>query len=531
MNLLTEEWIPVRLLEGGTPRKISLRGLLCGEEKWELCLPRDDMELAAMQLLICITQALLTPKDTAELRSRIASPVTIAEYDMAAKPLSDWFRLDHPNWPFMQVKGLGSKESFSMCELLAGLTRATNCCFVNEPNLAARLCPGCSAIALFNQATCAPGFGGGFKDPLRGGTPVTTLVQGNHLRQAIWLNVLSNKEINRHIPWHLATLDQKPTWIEPIKNGAVAAQSIGLLRGLFWQPAHIELLPSVAGSITCSCCGSETEHYFEKFSRAKFSSYSVEGTWPHPHSARNLKVNSKSVKTKKFKEHLLDERFVSFSSNSPVWTHLNRFVDQMLPRVDNDGYEPAAVILQSRDRDLFGNHAGKLIVAIGGYQRKKASVVGRCHEICTINSGWSRHTEVIRQLVIFGLDYKNALVNPLIKFCSGLKNTKTKKVIAKGLGQKFQLPDLARFQFFRVTEISIQNTLSTINFEEPGPAFVELGRELEKTCRVLFDDAVRPYRNDPELIRTTAIARNHLNNNLAALRPQSGGLHGKTQTP
>ncbi|MBN2569845.1 MAG: type I-E CRISPR-associated protein Cse1/CasA, partial [Deltaproteobacteria bacterium] len=51
MNLLTEQWIPVRPLTGGGLEKISLRELLCGEKKWEICLPRDDMELAAMQLL------------------------------------------------------------------------------------------------------------------------------------------------------------------------------------------------------------------------------------------------------------------------------------------------------------------------------------------------------------------------------------------------------------------------------------------------------------------------------------------------
>lgn len=531
MNLLTDQWIPVRLLDGGTPQKISLRELLCGEEKWELCLPRDDMELAAMQLLVCITQALFTPKDGKELLSRIARSITVEEYEATAARYDDWFRMDHPQWPFMQVKGVVGKDTFSVEELFAGLTRATNSCFVNEPNLAAKLCPGCTAIALFNQATCAPGFGGGFKDPLRGGTPVTTLVQGPHLQQTIWLNVLSDKEVNRHIPWHLATINQKPTWIEPIKSGSVAAQSISLVRGLFWQPAHIELLSPVAGSINCSCCGSGAELYFEKFGRAKFSSYSVEGTWPHPHSARNLIINSKSIKSRKFRENLLEERFVSFSSNAPAWTQLNRFVDQMFPRAENNGYEPAAVILQSRDRNLFGSHAGKLIIAIGGYQRKKASVVGRCHEVCTINSGWSRHTEVIRQLVTFGLDYKNALVNPLIKFSNGLKNTKTKKVIAKGLGQKFQVYDVAKFQFFRATDITIQNTLANINFEEPGPAFIELGRELEKTCKLLFDDAVGPYRNDPELIRTIAITRNYLNHNLVALRPQSGGIHGKIQAP
>ncbi|NTV45950.1 MAG: type I-E CRISPR-associated protein Cse1/CasA [Chlorobiales bacterium] len=514
MNLLTDQWIPVRLLEGGTPQKLLLRELLCGEEKWELCLPRDDMELAAMQLLICITQALLTPKDLAELRNRVVKPITGAEYDEAVKPFAEWFVLNHPKQPFMQVCGVKAEKPTPMDKLLAGLTGATNCCFVNEPDLAARLCPGCTAIALFNQATCTPGFGGGFKDPLRGGTPVTTLVQGPYLRATVWLNVLHEIELNRLIPWHSATKKQEPTWIEPIKSGAIPAQKIGLIRGLFWQPAYIELRAPVKSINACSCCGLESELYFEEFNKAKFSSYSVEGTWPHPHSAKILEVNAKAVKGKRFKEHLLNEYFVSFTTTAPVWTYLNRFVEQMFPRTVNDGYEPAAVVLQSRTLSK------KLNLAIGGYRRSKASIVGRCHEVYTLNHGWNQHSDVIRKLVVFGLNYKNTLVESLKIFSNGLKDMRAKKVIAKGLGEKFKIYSVAESQFYRATELSIQNTLSNINFEEPGPAFIEIGFEFEKICRELFDEAVRPYRNDPELVRTMAIARNTLKNKLATLKPQ-----------
>ena len=106
MNLLIDEWIPVRLLEGGTPQQISLRELLCGGKKWELCLPRDDMELAAMQLLICITQALFTPKDAKALLARIVRSVTVEECEAATALYADWFCLNHPKQPFMQVRGV-----------------------------------------------------------------------------------------------------------------------------------------------------------------------------------------------------------------------------------------------------------------------------------------------------------------------------------------------------------------------------------------------------------------------------------------
>jgi CRISPR system Cascade subunit CasA len=219
MNLLNDQWIPVLPLGAGRAEKISLRQLLCEDGKWELCLPRDDMELAAIQLLICITQTISTPKTAAELKIRIAKLLSGSEYDAAIQPYEDWFQLDHPKYPFMQVKGVAAKEPTPMGKLLAGLTGATSSCFVNQAGLADAVCGGCAAIALFNQASCAPSFGGGFKAGLRSNAPVTTLVQGDHVRRTVWLNVLTEEEVVHAFSWHSGTSRQKPTWAEQIKAG------------------------------------------------------------------------------------------------------------------------------------------------------------------------------------------------------------------------------------------------------------------------------------------------------------------------
>jgi len=212
MNLLIDQWIPVRPLESGGAVKISLRELLCGDGAWVLCLPRDDMELAAMQLLICITQAIFTPKDGKELMTRIARPITVEEYESSIRSFADWFCVDHPKQPFMQVRGVKADKPTPMDKLLAGVTGATNSCFVNQAGLADGLCGGCAAIVLFNQASCAPSFGGGFKAGLRGSAPITTLAQGDHLRRTVWLNLLHDEELVSNFPWHRDTAQQKPTW-------------------------------------------------------------------------------------------------------------------------------------------------------------------------------------------------------------------------------------------------------------------------------------------------------------------------------
>ncbi|MEK6700083.1 MAG: type I-E CRISPR-associated protein Cse1/CasA [Nitrospirota bacterium] len=520
MNLLIEEWIPVRPLPTGAMKKVSLKQLLCGNEAWELCLPRDDMELAAVQLLICMTQVLLTPKSIDELKRRIAKPLTETDYDAAIKPFHDWFQLDHPTQPFMQVRGLAAKDVTPLDKLMAGLTGATNCCFVNEPDLATGLCPGCSAIVLFNQATCTPGFGGGFKDPLRGGTPITTLIQGPHLRQMVWLNVLCESEVARLIPWDNATKQQKPTWIDPIKDGDIPAQSIGLKRGLFWQPAYVELLSPVKAGSACSSCGLDTEYIFTGFKKAKFSSYKVDGTWPHPHSAKVLERKRNGS---------IEQWFTSFTSSAPAWTQLNRFVEQLEPQGPVKGHEFAAVVHQVKN--LYGQQAQKLHLAIGGYRRSKASIVDRCHEVFTLNQGWSQHSDVIRGIVSLGLGYKAALTGALYLFSNGMKDQKTNAVVAKGLGEKMQLQKMGEVQFYRATESVMQNILSCIDFEEPAPAFDEMRRDMESICKDIFGESVRPYLSDPELVRTMAIARRTLGKKLSALKPQQGGTNATTKAP
>lgn len=504
MNLLTEAWIPVRPLPAGAPEKITLRRLLCEDEKWELSLPRDDMELAALQMLICMAQVFFIPKDTEELKQRITAPLSSEAFEAGCAPYKEWFRLDHQDFPFMQVRGVKAKDPTPMDKLLAGVTGATNSCFVNEPGLGACLCGGCAAVALFNQANNAPGFGGGFKGSLRGGAPVTTLVQGDHLRQTIWLNVLDENHVVAELPWHRQTMGQSPTWVEPIKAGAtIPAQTIGLLRGLFWQPAHIELL-SPDGEQPCSCCGLVEKGVYRGFNKAKFN-YTVIDLWPHPHGARITTV----------KNGVPESKFVSFTTTAPAWTQLSRFVVQRQAEGREAGQEPAAVVRQAQ------GFLRNLRLNVGGYRNNQASILERRHETIFLNDGWSNRSSVVHDLVGQACGYRDALMNKaLYVFAKGLKETKgTTKV--KGAGVSVQ--EAAREQFYRRTEDSVLDTLANMDFTNPAPTLLAMGDKLHKAVTELFEISVRPYLNDPELVRTMAISRKTLYKHLKALKPQQDG--------
>ena len=518
MNLLIDKWIPVRLLDGGTPRQISLQELLCGTEKWELCLPRDDMELAAMQLLICITQALFTPKDKNELLIRIVKSITAEEYQAAPVEYGEWFCLDHPKWPFMQVRGVAAKDPTPMDKLLAGVTGATNSCFVNQAGLADGLCGGRAAIVLFNQASSAPSFGGGFKAGLRGSSPITTLAQGDHLCRTIWFNVLHAEELQVNFPWYEETASQKPNWVDPIKTGEkIPAQRIGVVRGLFWQPAHIELLSPVAAK-SCICCGQPATSVYKTFNKAKFS-YTVEGTWPHPHSPR-LMINKKGA---------MEEKFAAFTTTAPAWTQLSRFVvQQQIDNSNSEGQQPAAVIMQARK--VLPPQLQKLHLLVGGYRNNQASVLERRHEVFTLNHGWDKSPEVINAMVSLGRGYRDALYKALSLFVGGIKESKGATKI-KGSGIKVN--QSAEAQFYRRSEPTVEDILARIDFTNPAPVLARMRGELKAIVMELFEEATRPYLNDPELIRTLAVARRTLYKHTNNLEPQQnkGGVNGTAEIP
>lgn len=500
MNLLTDNWIPVRLQAGGAGQQISLPTLLCGSERWELALPRDDMELAALQLLISLVQVLLPPTDKKQWAERVARPLSVDVVNAATKDYQEWFQLDHPEYPFMQVKQVAAKDPTPMDKLLAGLNSSTNSRFVNEPDLAKGLCFGCVAIALYNLANNAPSFGGGFKYGIRGSCPVSTFAQGTDLRSTIWLNVLSQESLDEYLPDWKAQAIQPPTWVEPIKEKAtIPAHSIGFLRGLLWQSGHTVLSPpEKAGQ--CSCCGHQVDQLFTSFNKAKFN-YTIEGLWEHPHSPQVLALKQGTIET----------RYVSFTQPIPAWTQLSRYVVKREVGKGEQGQKPAMVIQQLQK--YLQNHAEKFELLVGGYRNNQAAIIERRHEVLTLNQGWENNGKVIHELVAHGLKYKTALRKVLFVCAEGIKE-KDRKL--KGTGLKLQ--EVGETQFYRRSEHLMTKALADIDFSNTLPTFVMLDIGLKKVCEAVFTELTAPYEHDPELFRTLAIARRSLQKHIKEIR-------------
>ncbi len=501
MNLLEDAWIPVRANGGTGPfRQISYEELLCGDGNWQVSLPRDDLEMACVQLLICMTQVIFLPRDDREMRDRHDAPLDSESYTKAIVPYRAWFDLNHPVHPFMQTRGVKGGPT-SVQKLLPGMPEKTSTapsahCFFNEVDEVEYASGAIAAIALFNQASNSPSFGGGFKGSLRGGSPITTLVVGDDLRGTMWRNVLTRERVHEQLPgYEPDPARDKPTWVEPIKRDQkIAAMTIGLLRGLFWQPAHIELV-SAEKNTTCGVLNI-TGPAFMGFRKEKFS-FTVEGIWPHPHGAQIAKL----------KKGTIEWKFASFTTVAPAWIHLSEFVVARSIGEGNEGQIPAAPILQISQ--LFPHDA--LHLWVGGYRVNQASVLERSHELFSLAQGWSDDRGRLEQLVNLGLQAKKALRGKLYFAVQGNKDKGL-----KGLG--LPLHEAAEDLFYASSEGVLHAVLrDEMTFSEFKKTRARLATDLAALCRDIFTKLTDSFAAKPEYISVIAVARRNLENDLKQL--------------
>jgi len=483
MNIILDPWIPV--IHEGQFRHIALKDLLCTESDWQLCTHRNDMELAALQLIISLTQVIFAPDNPTELKQRTNIPLTEEVYDRIITNFDEMFILDHPVHPFMQTRGVRAQEVTSMQKLFIGLPEGNNHAFFNDVSEISSTCLSCTAIALFNQATNCPSFGGGFKGSLRGGAPLTTLVFGETLRTTVWRNILNRSWFERILP-PMNGHDNYPVWISPIKGGGIVhSHQIGILRGLFWQPAHIEVIWGNAEG-HCEECGSFAMNLATGFKKEKFN-YELKGVWPHPHGPRGWLIKKGERK----------EQFASFTTTAPAWTQLNNFLINQ--ETEKEGQIPAAVV--SQFKSIYP--LNELILLVGGYRTKQASVLQRRHEMVSLAAEWAENMDKVERFILLGLEVKDVLRRKMY-----------------GFGKTVGLPGLAmqvEELFYRASESIIHQKLHSLNWRE---ASTEFQRMVERLCELavnIFEGATQPYRHDIKMIKALSVARRTLSSALSKI--------------
>ena len=307
MNLIYDPWIPVQRADGcrETIAPWQLTEGIASNPIVAVASPRPDFDGALTQFLIGLLQTASAPPDTYtwrkwrrealtsdELRGRFSTVAHAFELEGKAAFMQDYAPADLTNE--LDISAL-------LIESPGEQTQEQNKDHFIKRNGVAQLCPACAAMALFSMQTNAPSGGKGYRTGLRGGGPLTTLVQGKTLWETCWLNVL---EQARHLgdgetkhgepdrfPW-LA-----PTRISEAKPPAGITTSVDVHPDQqFWaMPRRIRLLAEVLPLPTpCDLCGATSTRIYRHF------------------VTRNYGVNYQGF------EHLLSPHYVKDGLPNPI---------------------------------------------------------------------------------------------------------------------------------------------------------------------------------------------------------------------
>ena len=92
------------------------------------------------------------------------------------------------------------------------------------------------------------------------------------LRETVWRNVLTLPRVRERLPDYEPDFSHDvPTWIRPIRSKeTIYNHQIGLARGLFWQPAHVELIKAEQEA-SCDVVGGVPSVVYAGFCKEKFN--------------------------------------------------------------------------------------------------------------------------------------------------------------------------------------------------------------------------------------------------------------------
>lgn len=516
MNLLTDDWIPVEL--NSEVQRISLKKLLCEENEFKIKCFRDDMELATLQLLVCIVQVVFMPDDKKALRKQWDSPLSEQAYQQGIEKenILDWFDVLHPKTPFMQTARVkpekANKNWASLQKLFMGLpekssSSPTSSAFFDSPDEITAIHLGDAAIALFQQATNGFSLGGvGYSVGLKGSMPLTTLIVSENLRKSIWCNVLSREFLRQKAPHILDASLQVPTWVIP-PHSQIAdeqAQHIGLMRGLFWQPANIKLE---------LMNGAATGFYKEA------GTCTVKGFWQHPHTPMDID---------RFKANDPKEKpYLSARGDQPLWANMLSYfyTSNQIKAVDAKKEGSSCALVVQQYEQLWKSDG--IHLAVGGYIKggSTESLAGRRHEVYSLAEGWQDNSAELNALTDFAIFCQQRLNLAVADFVDRANTTfkdrsadLKKKFTGKEPHFKKNLKALSKHIYFNNSETIMHSLLKEIQWHDDvkphQDKFINLAKQV-------FEQLVSPYEHEDKMLEPVIKSRQFLHNMLKKLiQPQ-----------
>jgi len=482
VNLLRDAWIPIQGKAG--IEFLRLQDLLCRDGDWRIETHRDDLNLSALQLAICLVQVCFPPNDFAELRARESTLMDQTEYLSRTEALVPWFNVIDERHPFMQVADTPRQEPKSLQKLLIGMPEPSSGspssnAFFNQSREIREVCLPMAAIMLFQQATNGVGLGGSFfAKSLKGDAPLTTLVYHEKLRRSVWRNVVSESAMPRETEPRVD--DQYPTWVEPIRTkgdgkdraSAVTPSSSLCVRALFWQPARV-LLDVIRESGVCDLTGKRSEVRARGFFSEPHKFGYIGSTFcRHPHSPVRIREGNTF-------SHMKWPDGLSFwrDATGLFWPHLEA----------SQGVSPALVVTQHSA--LWFDEP--LTVLLSGYSADNQKITARRHESYVFPAGWPAQMENTRLLMDEMVTVGEAIGKAGFTFAKFCGKSGWDKKLVKGFADSMRTAFLAR------AEPLMHATLREIEWDKIEQERLRLSSDLRRIAVAVFDDMTEAYTHSP----------------------------------
>lgn len=306
-SLLTPPWLPVRFKDGSTGKLAPVD--LADENVVDIVATRPDLQGAAWQFLLGLLQSSLAPKNAEAWEDIWEDGLTAETVRNAFAPLEAAFQFGGDSPAFMQDFAPLSGEKIAIASLLpeipgAQTTKLNKDLFIKR-NVTQRFCPHCAVLALFSLQLNAPAGGKGYRTGLRGGGPMTTLIELHSfhgerqtpLWRKLWLNVMPQVESRLPLP---AQYDEAVfPWLAPTRTSEQASaittpEQVNHLQAYWGMPRRIRLDFSDLQAGHCDLCEAASD---ELLSAMTVKNYGVNyAGWEHPLTPYRLALKGEAEK-------------------------------------------------------------------------------------------------------------------------------------------------------------------------------------------------------------------------------------------
>ncbi len=298
LNLITDHCFPIQR-QDGTVENIAIWQItdnLANNPITAFRAPRADFDAALVQFAIGLLQTALMPESLQawqKIFRKAPDPDSLKE---AFLPFAPHFNLMGEGPRFMQdleLQGLVPNKDIGglLIDAPGGNTLKNNTDHFIKRGKVEKLSPMATAMALFCLQTNAPSGGVGHRTSLRGGGPLTTLIQRKTLWETLWLAVLDKTQFPRSYgEWDNRKPEEFLPWLKPTitseKNAVITPVNHHPFTVYWAMPRRIRLAEPIMEPGVCDLSGEQGACFFTGYETKNYGNNYER--WVHPLSPHYL---------------------------------------------------------------------------------------------------------------------------------------------------------------------------------------------------------------------------------------------------